>query len=177
MEEAIAKEIQRLKEELDKKKEEIQDLRELVKKEIDRPFPADAEELSERELETYIAEHFPSIRSRIDSKPDKKPLASHRKILGRPIVLLKQFLLKSIVDYNDLFLAKQAQFNQQSVDLYQALLLQTRNNKKRMKQIQEKISAFEENLTVLEAKLEDLHSSLEQLKNRAADHNPNEPKG
>jgi len=174
MEEAIVKEIQRLKEELEKKKREVRDLTELIHKELDRPFPANVEELSERELETYVAEHFPSLKTSPDTKPDKKPITSHRKIFGKPIVFLKQFLLKSVVDYNDLFLAKQVQFNRQSIDLYQALLLQARNNKKRMKQVQEKISSFEENLAVLGAKLEDLRSRFEQIKNRTANHK-NEP--
>lgn len=177
MEKPLAREIQRLKEELDKKKQEIQDLRELANKEIDRPFPPNLEEFSEREIESYIEDWIPSIKKRIDSKPDKEPITSHRKLLGKPIVFLKRILLKTMVEYNEIFLAKQIEFNRQSVDLYLALLLRVKQNRERMKQIQEKISGCEENLVVLQAKLETLHSSLEQLKNRAADHNPNEPKG
>jgi regulator of replication initiation timing len=174
MEEAIVKEIQRLKEELEKKRREVQDLKELVHEEIERPFPANMEELSERELETYISEHFPSLKTISDTRPDKKPITSHRRIFGRPIVFFKRFLLKSIVDYNGLFLAKQVHFNRQSIDLYQALLLQARNNKKRMKHIQEKLRSFEENLAVFGAKLEDLRTRFEQTKTGTANHK-NEP--
>ncbi len=167
MEETVAQEIQRLKEELDRKRREIEDIKELANKEIDRSFPAHLEEFSERELETYIAESIASIKRKIDSRPAQEPITSHRKVIGRPIVTLKRFLLQSLADYNDLFLDKQIRFNRQSVDLYQALLLRTRHNKERMKQIQEQISACEESLVVLKAKLEDLRANLERLENTA----------
>jgi septal ring factor EnvC (AmiA/AmiB activator) len=174
MEEAIVKEIRRLKAELDKKKKEIEDIKDLVNKEIDRPFPPRVEDFSERELETYLAEYITLIKKHIDSRPEKELITSHRKILGKPIIFLKRILLKAMIGYNDIFLAKQIQFNRESVDLYQALLLQARNNKKRMKQVQEKITSFEENLAVLGAKLEDLRAGFEQTKNRTANHK-NEP--
>jgi len=176
MEKPIAEEIRRLKEELDKKKGEIEDIKDLVNKEIDRPFPPRVEDFSERELETYLAEYIPLIKNRIDSRPEKELITSHRKILGKPIIFLKRILLKTMIYYNDIFLAKQIQFNQQSVDLYQAVLLRVKRDKERMKQIQEKISACEENLTVLEAKLEALHASLKELQNRTSGHK-NEPTG
>mgnify|MGYP001047574139 FL=1 len=165
MEKTLAQEIQRLKEELDRKRKEIEDIKELAGKEIDGSFPINLEEFSERELESYIAESIASIKEEINSRPAKEPITSHRKLIGRPIVALKKFLLQSLADYNDLFLDKQIQFNRRSVDLYQALLLRTKHNKERMKQIQEQISACEESLVVLKAKLEDLRANLEQQKN------------
>jgi len=165
MEKTMAQEIQRLKEELDRKRKEIEDIKKLANKEIDRSFPPNLEEFSERELESYIAESIASIKTEIDTRPAKEPITSHRKFIGRPIVTLKRFLLQSLADYNDLFLDKQIRFNRQSVDLYQALLLRTKHNKERMEQIQEQISACEESLVVLKAKLEDLRTNLEQGKN------------
>jgi regulator of replication initiation timing len=165
MEKTMAQEIQRLKEELDRKRKEIEDIKELANTEIDRSFPLDLEEFSERELETYIAESIASIKEEIDTRPAKKPITSHRKVIGRPIVSLKRFLLQSLADYNDLFLDQQIRFNRHSIDLYQAVLLRTKHNKERMKQIQEQISACEESLVVLKAKLEDLRASLEQGEN------------
>jgi len=172
MEETIVKEIQRLKKEMYKRKEEISDIKKLVNKEIDREFYSNLSELSEKELETYIEECLSSINRNIDPKPEKKSITSHRKILGKPIILIKRVLLKIIGFYIDLILDKQTQFNQQSVALYQALLLRLRQNKERIKQIEEKVSDCEENLDIILDKLKDLHLSLEQLKNKTANHNP-----
>ena len=85
MEETIVKEIQRLKKEMYKRKEEISDIKKLVNKEIDQEFYSNLSELSEKELETYIEECLSSINRNIDPKPEKKSITSHRKILGTPI--------------------------------------------------------------------------------------------
>jgi len=181
MEEAMTKEIQRLKKELYRKKEEIRDLKKLVNKEIDREFQSDLEELSERELETYIGECFSSMKANIDTKPDEKPITSHRKILGKPIILIKQILsrITGVNSYADLILDKQTsildnqtEFNRQSIALHQALLISFRKNRERIRQIEEKISDCEENLIIIMNKIKDLHLSQEQLKNKAANHDP-----
>jgi len=174
MEEAMIKEIQRLKKELYRKKEEILDLKKLVHKEIDREFQSDLEELSERELETYIGECFSSMKRNIDTKPDEKPITSHRKILGKPIILIKQVLsrITGVYSYANLILDKKTEFNRQSVALHQALLITFRKNRERIRQIEEKISGCEENLIIIMNKIKGLHLSLEQQKNKAANHDP-----
>ena len=174
MEEAMIKEVQRLKKELYRKKEEIRDLKKLVHKEIDREFQSDLEELSERELETYIGECFSSMKRNIDTKPDEKPITSHRKILGKPIILIKQVLsrITGVYSYVNLILDKKTEFNRQSVALHQALLISFRKNRERIRQIEEKISDCEENLIIIMNKIKDLHLSLEQQKNKAANHDP-----
>jgi chromosome segregation ATPase len=171
MEEGIAKEIQRLKEELDRKRGEIEDIRELVKKEIDREWPVHVEELSEKELETYIKECVSSIETHIDPKPDKKGITSPRKILGRPIIFFKRALIKMTGVYVHLLLDKQTQFNRQSVSLYRALALRLQHLQEKIKYLQERVSDGEESLVILEKKLEDLQASQEQLKSRTANHN------
>jgi cell division septum initiation protein DivIVA len=174
MDEDISKEIERLKEDLARKKEEAADIRTLVNQEIDRPFPANIEEFSERELETYIAESIAAIKTQIDARPDRQPFASHRKIVGRLISSFKRFLLQSMADYNDAFLAKQVGFNERSVNLYHAVLLRIKHNKERMKQIQEKIGGFEEALAVFEARLADIRSRLDRAREGKStqDHEP-----
>jgi len=173
------KEIQRLKKELYRKKEEIRDLKKLVNKEIDREFQLDLEELSERELETYIGECFSSMKRNIDTKPEEKPITSHRKVIGKPIILIKQILsritgvysyAKLILDKQTLILDKQTEFNRQSVALHQASFIRFRKNREKIQQIEEKISDCEENLVIIMEKIKDLHLSLEQLKNKAANH-------
>lgn len=170
--EELAKEILRLKEELDRKKEEIHDLKKLVNKEIDREFPSNVEEFSEKELETYIREILSSLPIHIESKPDIRTITSHRKTLGKPIVFLKRAFLETTFNCIDSFLDKQTKFNRQIAALCQAILLRVQHNIERMKRIEEKVSGCEENLAILKNKLDDLCSSLEQLKSRPTDHPP-----
>ena len=174
MEEAMTKKIQRLKKELYRKKEEIRDLKRLVNKEIDREFQADLGELSERELETYIGECFSSMKRNIDTKPDEKPITSHRKIIGKPIILIKQILsrITGVYSYTNLILDKRTEFNRQSIALHQALLISFRKNRERIRQIEEKISDYEENLIIIMNKIKDLNLSLKQQKNKTANHDP-----
>ena len=120
--------------------------------------------------------HIPAneIERNIDLKLDEKSLTSHRKILGKPIILIKRVLLRitGIYSFINPFLDKQTQFNRQSFALHQASLLVPRKIKNRMKQIEEKISDCEENLIIIMEKIKDLHLSLEQQKNKAANHDP-----
>jgi hypothetical protein len=172
MEEDRAREIQRLKEELEKKRGEVEDIRTLVNKQIDRPFPADVKEYSEKELETYIREQISTVENCADPRPDKKSVTSHRKIIGRPIVFFKRLLLKMTGFHVHLLLDKQTQFNRESAALNQALVIRLGHHKERMRQIQEKISACEEGLVVLEKKVEELFSSRERDKEETENRKP-----
>jgi len=168
--EDLAREIQRLRAELEKKKEEIQDLRKLVNKEIDRDFPPDLDAFSEKELDTFIRELISSSKDFTETKPDLKPIKSHRKTIGKPVVLLKRILLETTFDNLELFLDKQMQFNRQSIDLGRALFLRLRVEKERMEKVEERIIACEENLVILKSKLEDLRAGLEEIKGRTGGH-------
>jgi hypothetical protein len=174
MKEAMAKEIQRLKNELYKKKEEIRDLKKLVNKEIDREFQSDLGELSDRELETYAGEFYSSAERNMDLRLDKESITSHRKIFGKLIVQIKRALLRitGVYSYIDPFLDKQIQFNRQSFALHQASILRLRRVKDKMKQIEEKISDCEENLVIIMNKMEDLPLRREQHESKAANHDP-----
>jgi len=172
MEEDRVREIQRLKEELEKKRGEVEDIRVLVNQQIDRPFLAEVKEYSEKELETYIREQISTVENCVDPRPDKQSVASHRKIIGRPIVFFKRLLLKMTGFHVHLLLDKQTQFNRESAALNQALVIRLGQIKERMRQIQVKISTCEEGLVVLEKKLEELSSSQERDKGDIADRKP-----
>jgi len=167
--EDLVQEIRRLKEELDQKKREIDDLKKLTSKEIDREFPARVEEISERELETYFRDCFPPINAQVESKPDIRAITSHRRVLRKPIVFLKRAFLETTFRCLDSFLDKQVQFNRQIATLGQALLLRVRYNIDRLKKLEEKVSGCEEDLAILKNKLEELRSSAERLRSRPTD--------
>ncbi len=156
-EKIIEKEIQKLKEEIDHKRQDIHDIKELIRKEIDREFFPSLEELSEKELEPYFEKFLSLIDKSFDIIPDKKSLTSHRKILGKPIILLKQFLLRmtGVYTYTSLFLEKQQDFNQHSLALFRALLARLRKNAEKIKHIEERINDCEVNLVTLSKKIKD----------------------
>ncbi|MDH4217274.1 MAG: hypothetical protein OEY18_14190 [Candidatus Aminicenantes bacterium] len=158
MEKTIEKEIKQLREEIDKKRKEIRDIKQLVNKEIDRDFFPPLEELSEKELEPYFDKYLSLLEASLDPHPDEKSLISHRKILGKPIILVKRILLRmtGVYTYTSLFLEKQKNFNQQSFALYRALLGRLRKNTEKIKHIEERIIDCEVNLMTLSKKLKDL---------------------
>jgi len=164
MDKSVAKEIEKLKKDISQKKERIQDIKKLANRKIDREFASDLEEYSEKELDSYLQEYLATMDKSFDPKPDKKSFTSHRKILGKPIILLKQFLLKVTGIYINLILDKQKKINQQSIVFHRAILLRLRRNRQKIKHIEQRISECEGNLVILSKKLEDLsfHESSEK---------------
>lgn len=155
MDKSTEKEIEKLKREITLKKEKIQDIKKLAHKEIDRCFSSNLEELSDKELDSYLEEYLAAMDKSFDPTPDRMSLTSHRKILGIPIILLKKFLLKVTGVYINLILDKQKKFNQQSIAFYRAVLIRIRKNRRTIKQIEQRLSECEGNLVILSKKIED----------------------
>ena len=158
MDKSVAKEIEKLKKDISFKKERIQDIKKLIHREIDREFASDLEEFSEKELDSYLQEYLEAMDRSFDPKPDKKSFTSHRKILGKLIILLKQLLLKVTGIYINLILVKQKKINQQGIVFHRALLLRLKRNRQKIKHIEQRIAECEGNLVILSKKLEDLSS-------------------
>ncbi len=156
MDKSTVKEIEKLKKDIALKKERIQDIKKLANKEIDRRFPSDLEDLSDRELDSYLEEYLTSMDKSFDPTPDKMSLTSHRRILGIPIILTKRLLLRLTGVYVNLILDKQKKFNQQSIAFYRAILLRIRRNRRKIKHLDQRISECEGNLVILSKKLEEL---------------------
>jgi hypothetical protein len=72
----LAHEIQRLKEELDRKRDEIVDLHKLIGETVDRKFPSSPEEFSDRELEIHLRDSLAALEGREETKPDLKAVLS-----------------------------------------------------------------------------------------------------
>jgi hypothetical protein len=172
MDESVVREIQRLKEEIFRRKEEIQDIKELVKREIDRQFQVDLGELSERELGPELEKTLFSIENNIYPKPDIKSFKSHRKMLGKPILWLKRRFIRAISFYIDVILDKQKQFNKDSLALHKASLNRLGRSEELAKQIEKRLSHCEENVVIIINRLEDLQSSIKKLLDKIKDDNP-----
>jgi hypothetical protein len=158
MDERIIKEINRLKEEIYQQKENVSDIKELVTEEIDRDFPVDLWELSERELDNEMGNRLSFLNDDIDTRPDARSITSHRRILGKPIVLIKRLVMKIAGFYTNTILEKQRSFNEQLVAFHLASFIRSRHNERKIKEIMEKLKALEEDRELI---LE----QLTQLKN------------
>lgn len=158
MDERIIKEINRLKEEIYQQKEKVSDIKELITGEIDRDFPVDFWELSERELDNEMGNRLSFLNDDIDTRPDAQSITSHRRILGKPIVLIKRLVMKIAGFYTNTILEKQRSFNEQLVAFHLASFIRFRHNERKIKDILEKLKALEEDQELI---LE----QLAQLKN------------
>jgi len=147
----LEEEIRRLKAELDRKKEELSDLRKLVGKDVDREFPPAVEGMSDRELEIYLRDTIPLINGFVETMPDLRDLKSHRKVFGRPVLALKRALLETTVKPLQEFLDRQVKFNRQAAVLLQALHQRSGCYAARIKACEEKIAACEEDLALLKS--------------------------
>ncbi|MCX6567147.1 MAG: hypothetical protein NTW38_12145 [Candidatus Aminicenantes bacterium] len=171
-------EIRYLKEELDRKKEEISDLRKLLGREIDREFAPPVEELSDKELADYLRDTIPLINGFVETKPDIRAITSHRKTLGRPVVFLKRALLKTTftqlnasLDLQNRFNRDQSRFNRQVAALFRTLHVRDGRRAERLKALEEKVAGYEEDLALLRNKLEGLNAAA-RLRGGSADEPP-----
>lgn len=157
----LAQEIERLRQELEEKKKEIRSLEKLIRGAIDRDFPLEVTEFSERELEDYFRDAVSPLKQVLDPRPGPKSVRSHRKIIGAPIVFLKRVFLRLSGFYTHLLLDEQAKFNRRSAELTEALVTRLKHYRDRLEQAEEKVASFEESLVILKNKLEDLRARLE----------------
>ena len=162
MEDNTAKQLKKLKKELHTKKEGVHDLKELVKKEIDRDFPLNLMDFSERELESQMDEYFSLLNKSVDPVPDKISITSHRRWIGKPVVWIKRILLKTTRPYITLILDKQKTFNQKCIDLYQNLIIHQKRYHEKISHIEERIGDCEVQLEVISKKLDDISANVEQ---------------
>jgi hypothetical protein len=158
MDEQIINEINRLKEEIYQQKEKVSDIKELVTEEIDRDFPIDFWELSERELDNEMGNRLSFLNDDIDTRPDAQSITSHRRILGKPIVFIKRLVMKIAGFYTNTLLEKQRSFNEQLVAFHLASFIRFRHNERKINEILEKLKALEEDQELI-------MEQLVQLKN------------
>jgi hypothetical protein len=164
MDEAIIKEINRLKDDICRQKETITDIKELVKSEIDRDFKVDLWELSEKELDNEMGDRLSFLNDDIDPRPDAKSITSHRKILGRPIILFKRIIMKLASAYTNSLLEKQRRYNEQLVAFHLASFIRFRHNEKKIKAIEEKIKNLEEDQEVLLEQINQCRDAIHRVR-------------
>jgi len=144
MDEDIQKEIDGLKQEIYRQKEQVHGIDELLKDRIDKDFPVDLWELSERELDNEMGNRLSFLNDDIDTRPDVHSISSHRRWLGKPIVWFKRLIMKITGFYTNSLLEKQRQFNAQTVMFHLAAFIRSRRNEREIKELEDKLKTLEE---------------------------------
>jgi len=162
MDETFAKEIQQLKAELLARKGDIEDIRALVKQEIDREFQPDAMGLTEREVEKFIETHLAVLLESHLLEGEPLPLKSHRKLFGRPVLFFKRVFQTWADIYAKAFLDKQNLTNRASLDLIKVLILRSRWSREKIKDLDQRVGKCEEDLVIMINKVQDLRARLEK---------------
>jgi hypothetical protein len=162
MDETFEKEIQRLKAELLARKDDLEDIRTLVKQEIDREFHPDAMGLTEREIEKFIELRLAVLLESHTLEAEPMPPKSHRKVFGRPVLFLKKVFQSWADIYAKAFLDKQNLTNQASLDLIKVLILRSRWSREKLRDLDQRVVKCEEDLVIMINKVQDLRARLEK---------------
>ncbi len=164
MDETVEKEIERLKAELLERKAEVEDIRTLVKREVDREFEPDAMGLTEREIEAFIEKRLAVLEESHVLEVEPLPLKSHRKVFGRPVLFLKKVFMAWADMYAKTLLDNQNLTNRSSLDLVKVLLLRSRWSRDKLKDLDQRVGKCEEDLVIMINKVQDLQARLEKGK-------------
>ncbi len=164
MDETTREEIARLKADLLKKREEIDDLRKLLNREIDRPFELNPMDLTERDVEPFIEKSLSAIALNLARKAESPSLTSHRRILGRPVRHFKRIFMNWADVHAQKSLDKQSGYNRLTFDLLKVLILRSRRSREKLRDLEDRLGKCEESLAVLIAKAQDLEARREREK-------------
>ena len=150
MDETIKEELIRLKEKFHRQKEKLTSIAALAGRPIDRDFPIDLWEFSDKEIDTEMADHLTLLNDHIDTRPGRDTITSHRPLLGPFIVFFKRLFLKLTGPYTNMLLDKQKRFNQALVHFQLASFIRQRRIDKKIEELKKGISDLEETLNRLE---------------------------
>jgi len=156
MDETTKQEIARLKADLLKKMAEIDDLRKLLNREIDRPFNPDPMDFTEREIEPFIEKCLAAIAENLSREAEPPALTSHRRILGQPVRYFKRIFMNWADLHSRKNLEKQTGYNQLVFDLLRVLVRRSRGNREKLRDLEERLGKCEEKLAVLITRARDL---------------------
>jgi hypothetical protein len=156
MDETTKEEIARLKAELLRKKAEIDDLRLLLNREIDRPFKPDPMEFTEREIEPFVEKCLAAIADNLSREAEPPSLASHRRVLGRPVRYFKRVFMGWADLHARKSLEKQSAYNRMVLDLLKVLILRSRASREKLRDLEDRLGKCEERLAVLITRARDL---------------------
>jgi hypothetical protein len=111
----------------------------LVPGPVDREIFTDFWKLSNAEIEAEMFSRLDSLDQEADCLPGG-PLASHRSLLGKPLVLFKKIIRRLSAPYSSMLLQKQNRLNRDLVTFQLLNFLKFRHLDQRLRKIEEKLA-------------------------------------
>ncbi|MBN1195986.1 MAG: hypothetical protein JXA62_01115 [Candidatus Aminicenantes bacterium] len=102
---------------------------------IDRYYPVDLWEMSDRELSAWMGDQLSILNDAIDPRPVPSEITSHRRLLGPIIVRGKRLIMKVLNLYTHSILERQRRFNTDCVALQLASYIRLRRVQSSLDQI------------------------------------------
>ncbi|MCX6557186.1 MAG: hypothetical protein NTW95_07140 [Candidatus Aminicenantes bacterium] len=137
----IKKTLQELKVLCDAERERLEGIDTLAGGPVDREIAIDFWKLSNAEIEREMWNRLALLDEDADCLP-AGPIASHRPILGKPIVFLKRMMRALTRPYTSLLLQKQNRLNRELVTFQLLTFLKLRHQEKMIRETAERAADF-----------------------------------
>ncbi len=147
-----------LKEELILQKEQVKEIKDLIKKEIETHYKVDLWELSPKELDQEMGNLLSLLNEDINCLIVPE-VASRRKRLGIYIGFMKRVIKRIIRPILELYLEKQSRFNEGAVRFQLASFI-------RFRRMEQKLEGIERMLTEIEEQQNALLDAIKSLSER-----------
>lgn len=102
------------------------DVADLAGEIIDRHYPVDLWEMSDRELSAWMGDQLSILNDAVDPRPVPSEITSHRRFFGPVIVRVKRLIMRVLNLYTHSILERQRRFNTECVALQLASFIRLR---------------------------------------------------
>jgi hypothetical protein len=135
----IKKTLQELREHYAAEKIKLHDVDKLAGEAVDREIVTDFWKLSGTEIEGEMFRRLSVLDLDADCLPGG-PIASHRRLIGKPIVLFKKLIRRLAAPYSAMLLEKQNRLNRELVTFQLLSFLKFRHLDRRLRNMEEKLA-------------------------------------
>jgi hypothetical protein len=154
--------MEKLKKQLYEKKEEINDIRQLVNEDIDGKQHPRLEDFSERELESRLGEYHALLAKSANPLPENMEITTPRKTFKKPVIWIKRRLLTVVNAHVTSVMEKQREFNHKCVDLFQTTIVHQKKMSRKINHLEQRMNECEAKLDIISKKLEEIASKFRQ---------------
>ena len=153
-----------LREELNRQKEQVKEIKDLIKREIQAHYESDLWELTPRELDQEMGKLLSFLNEDFDCTITPE-ITSHRKFVGGSIVFIKKLVKGIIRPVFEPHLGKQKRFNESSVRLHLASFI-------RLRRMEQKLDGIEKIVTEIGEQQGALLDAIKSLSERPGENGP-----
>ncbi len=153
-----------MREELICQKEQVKEIKDLIKTEIETHYESDLWELSPKELNQEMGKLLSFLNQDIDCLSLQK-ITSHRKLIGGCIVFIKKTVKRIIRPVLELYFGRQRRFNESAVRFQLASYI-------RFRRMEQKLEGIEKIVTEIEEQQDTLLDAIRSLSERPGKNGP-----